>query len=295
MAYVYRHIRLDTNQPFYIGISNHIARPYSKNKRTVEWKSVLNETDYEVEILFDNLSYDECKSKEQEFIKLYGRLDNGTGILVNKTDGGDGTIGIVHSEESNEKRRIWSTGRKHDAETLKKISEKQKGEKNHQFGKKGILSKAYGRKISKEQKDKLSELAKNRVGEKNPMFGKKQSQETKEKISAKRKGIKLSAEHKEAVSKAQKGKVVSEKTKEKLREYYKINSSPCKGKKTSEEVKQKIKNYFKINGHPFQGKKHSEATKEKIRQINLGKKQSEETKQKREITRALNKQKKIKW
>jgi hypothetical protein len=37
--------------------------------------------------------------KEKEFIQLYGRKDLGLGELVNMTDGGDGTIGRILSEE----------------------------------------------------------------------------------------------------------------------------------------------------------------------------------------------------
>ena len=46
MACVYRHIRLDKNIPFYIGISTNNKRPYSKNGRNNYWKNIIAITDY---------------------------------------------------------------------------------------------------------------------------------------------------------------------------------------------------------------------------------------------------------
>lgn len=44
MAYLYRHIRLDKNQPFYIGISNvddDYKRAYKRSCRNKYWKYYL--------------------------------------------------------------------------------------------------------------------------------------------------------------------------------------------------------------------------------------------------------------
>ena len=102
MAYLYRHIRLDINQPFYIGIGEN-GRAYSKRDRNVNWHNIVNVTDYEVEILMDGLTREEAFKKEREFIELYGRKDNGTGILCNKTNGGNGQSGWKISEETRKK------------------------------------------------------------------------------------------------------------------------------------------------------------------------------------------------
>jgi len=97
--YLYRHIRLDNNQVFYVGIgkkgksgswAKEYARAYEKYNRSSFWKRIVEKSGYRVEILLtsDNVSF--IKEKEQEFIKLYGRKDLKTGTLCNMTDGGDG-------------------------------------------------------------------------------------------------------------------------------------------------------------------------------------------------------------
>ncbi|NBQ17990.1 hypothetical protein EBU24_06770 [bacterium] len=122
MAYVYRHIRLDKNEPFYIGIGSDFAynRAYEvkKNRRNIIWSRITSKSEIEVEIMLDGLTWDEACEKEIEFIKLYGRIDLGNGILANLTNGGDGTLGIIVSEE-----------------VRKKNSERFKGENNPMYNK----------------------------------------------------------------------------------------------------------------------------------------------------------------
>jgi len=108
MAYVYRHIRLDKNQPFYIGIGSDLQykRAFEKTRRSIFWNKIINKTLYSVEILFDNISNEFAKEKEKEFIKLYGRIDEKTGILCNLTNGGDGINGYIFTKEHKEKLSI---------------------------------------------------------------------------------------------------------------------------------------------------------------------------------------------
>ena len=110
MAYVYRHIRLDKNEPFYIGIGSDSeykrANQLKNDRRNPIWHKIASKTEIEVEILLDDLSYEEAIAKEIEFIALYGRLNNATGILSNLTDGGEGTLGVVKSDELKKKMSI---------------------------------------------------------------------------------------------------------------------------------------------------------------------------------------------
>ena len=80
MGYVYRHIRLDKYEVFYIGISqsnNGYNRAYQVKSRNKHWHNIINKSAYKVEILFEHEDFETIKKKEIEFIKLYGRLDLG--------------------------------------------------------------------------------------------------------------------------------------------------------------------------------------------------------------------------
>jgi hypothetical protein len=75
MAYVYRHIRLDKNEPFYIGIGSDIdyKRAFSKHSRNKYWNRIVNVSEYEVEIIMDNLSKDEAKQKKLSLLLYMGK------------------------------------------------------------------------------------------------------------------------------------------------------------------------------------------------------------------------------
>lgn len=125
MAYVYRHIRLDKNEPFYIGISNidnNFSRAFDKSKRNSIWKNIVSKTKYKVEILFNDLSWEEACEKEKEFISLYGRKNIDSGILSNLTDGGEGVQGKVTSKETKHKLSLKAKGREISENTKKAVS-----------------------------------------------------------------------------------------------------------------------------------------------------------------------------
>lgn len=145
---VYRHIRLDKNVPFYIGIGTRKSRAYDK-WRNKFWKNIIAKTDYEVEILFDDLTRPQAEAKERELIALYGRLDLGTGTLANLTDGGD--EGGGHANR----------GRKHSEETKAKFKNRKRGIISEEVRK--IMSQRLkGRPISDKQKKQISETLKGR-------------------------------------------------------------------------------------------------------------------------------------
>lgn len=123
---VYRHIRLDKKEPFYIGIGVNKRRAYEKTRRSVFWKNIVEKSDYEVEILFENVSVEFAKQKEIEFIKLYGRRNLNTGTLVNLTNGGDGVLGIKFSKESRKKISEASKKAMQNQHTRDNISKKLK-------------------------------------------------------------------------------------------------------------------------------------------------------------------------
>jgi hypothetical protein len=202
MAIVYQHRRMDTNEVFYVGIGVDKKRPYDKNNRNKYWINIVKKCkEYEVEILHENISYQECKIIEIDLIDKYGRKDLGTGTLCNLTNGGDGTSGIVFSEEHKRKMSESAKGKTISQETRKKISELKTGEKHPFFGKKHSdetirkMSEAQkGKKHSDESRRKMSESAKGKTSEQNPMFGKKHLDETIRKMSEAQKGKKRSEE-----------------------------------------------------------------------------------------------------
>lgn len=129
---IYRHIRLDNNKVFYIGIGL-IKRSKSKYNRNNHWKNITNKTEYEIQILKSNLLWEEACELEKILISYYGRLNNNTGILCNLTDGGEGSLNRIISENTRYKLgngsrgNKWWLGRNHTVETKLKISNSRKG------------------------------------------------------------------------------------------------------------------------------------------------------------------------
>lgn len=179
MAYLYRHIRLDKNQPFYIGIGSDAdgkyTRAYNVFSRNNFWKNIINKTEYEVEILLDDISWEEAIEKEIEFIKLYGRTNLNTGTLCNLTNGGEGSLGAIVSEETKRKRSKTMKGVKKPLWAVENQSKRQKGIVCWNFVKAAQLrntgstqskeaiekrvKKLIGRKNTQEQIDKMRKSA----------------------------------------------------------------------------------------------------------------------------------------
>jgi hypothetical protein len=142
---LYKHIRKSDGIIFYIGIGNN-KRPFSKRGRNQHWHNTIKKHDYIVEIITDNLTWDEACDLEIKFISFYGRNDLGLGNLVNWTDGGDGSKNRICNENTRKKISNNNKGKligyKHNKIRNKKISNTRieknlsKGENNFWFGKK---------------------------------------------------------------------------------------------------------------------------------------------------------------
>jgi hypothetical protein len=150
---VYRHITKDNNTVFYVGMGNN-SRPYTKTKRSSYWKNIVDKHGYYVEVLVENLSFEDAIELEVFLISLYGRKDNKTGVLCNLTDGGEGTKNITESvrKKISERRkgiRTLSLDYIRSEEHCKKISESKKGKESTFKGKK---HSEYSKAIIKEKR-----------------------------------------------------------------------------------------------------------------------------------------------
>jgi DNA primase catalytic subunit len=102
---LYRHIRLDNNTTFYIGIGN-VDRPNKKSGRNKHWYNITSKTEYEVDILKSDLSWQDACELESILISFYGRKDLGIGTLVNMTDGGEGIKNISKETSSKISKKL---------------------------------------------------------------------------------------------------------------------------------------------------------------------------------------------
>lgn len=144
---VYLHRVKSTGIPFYVGMGNE-KRPYEK-RRQYSWRSFVKQNKpIVVEIVKINLSELDAISLEIELIKKYGRIDLGTGTLINETDGGFG-----HSNLSKEKHELKSNkmrSYKRSDEVKKKISESNKKVIKNDIWRSNISKSLKGKKQSKE-------------------------------------------------------------------------------------------------------------------------------------------------
>ena len=154
MYYVYSYLREDCS-PYYIGKGSG-KRAYTKGPKEVKPPRDKSR----VKIIKADLTEEEAFLLEKLYILMFGRVDLGTGILRNKSDGGDGSSGAIRSKETREKLRQANLGKKKPREVGEKISKALTGRKLSEEMKAKLRAGHKGRKCSEEHKRKVSEAKK---------------------------------------------------------------------------------------------------------------------------------------
>jgi hypothetical protein len=171
--YTYAYLREDKT-PYYIGKGKG-DRIYSKQKYIKPPKDKSR-----IIYLKQNLTEEEAFRHEIYMIDVFGRKDLGTGILHNRTGGGEGMSGAIRSDEYRKKMSEAKKGHTVSEETKKKMSEAQKGKTMPKESKKRMSEAKKGHIVSEETKRKLSEANKGKIF----------SEESKRKMSESSKGTK---------------------------------------------------------------------------------------------------------
>lgn len=129
MAVVYRHRKLTTGEPFYIGISSRKDRPYRTDGRNKIWKRIVAKHGFTVEIVAEGISKEIALELEQLLIEEYGRRNLGTGPLSNMTNGGEGGTAILVTEEYRAKLSKAKKGIKPSPQCIEASIKAQLGKK----------------------------------------------------------------------------------------------------------------------------------------------------------------------
>ena len=120
--YVYKHVRLDNNETFYVGKGTK-KRAYLSFHRNNYWKNIVKKSNYVVYIIKDSLTEEEAYLLEYKLISLYKRYGRASANL-NTDYGLGGRLGRTNDDYK-------KIGKKISLSTIGKRS----GSNNPNFGK----------------------------------------------------------------------------------------------------------------------------------------------------------------
>lgn len=184
-----RDTRAKSHNPYFMNVIAKTSRDGAAVK-VVRWQEVLSEED--------------ALALEIAYIRLFGRRNIRTGVLVNMTDGGDGASGAIMSDETLRRMRAVQSNR--TPETLAKMSAWQVGKPKSARHRSALSAAHKGKPLSQAHRISLSAAGLGRVV----------SDETRAKISASNTGKKLSVESRAKIGAVHLGKIMPPESRAKM-------------------------------------------------------------------------------
>lgn len=167
---LYFHYNPVKQEIFYVGISNNTKRPFDITARSKWHKKIVKKYGYDVQIIRDDLTWEQACTLEIFWIKTIGRRNLKEGSLVNLTDGGEGSVRWKMSKTTKEKISKANKGnqvrlgKKCSDESKQRMSAAQKGSKASEETKAKMRTSRIGYKHSEETKQKIAEANRKRKG-----------------------------------------------------------------------------------------------------------------------------------
>ena len=209
--YVYQYLRTKDSDtaaagtPYYVGKGKG-RRAWSKGNNEIQPPTDTSN----VVIVAQNLTEAEAFELEKQLIANWGRIDLGTGVLRNQTDGGEGPSGVVRSAEWRERQSKDRKGKKlhFTAKTYSRKKELAKTKwQNPEYRSLMVSRLSDARKnITPETREALSKTSKERW----------QDPEYREKMSNARKRMNENPEYSQKMSQAKKN--ISDETRKRMSE-----------------------------------------------------------------------------
>jgi hypothetical protein len=154
MFYIYSYISLRTGLPYYIGKGKG-NRAYRKHKNIPVPKDRSR-----IIIMEDNLTELGAFALERRYIRWYGRRNDHTGILINRTDGGEGSSGLVLSKKVRKRLSELRLGRPAHNKGIPNPEQKERWLKNNPMRNPEIAKKVAEKNRGKESPQKIQDTFK---------------------------------------------------------------------------------------------------------------------------------------